>query len=66
MLGVQAMDSFKEGLRLDPKDPVCAQGLQNITSRIHDNDPERAQRAMEDPEIQVRRSAYANWAGAAR
>lgn len=52
------MDAYREGLKLSPDDEACKDGLERTIMRINEEssqeaDPERAARAMEDPEIQA-------------
>lgn len=57
----KAMDSYKAGLEIDPKNPACKQGLQKVTAQINygrhnmteEQKKEQAAHAMADPEIQA-------------
>lgn len=57
----KAMDSYKAGLALDPKNPSCKQGLQKVTAQINygrqsmteEQKKEQTAHAMADPEIQA-------------
>lgn len=51
----KALDSYKQGLKIEPENAACKQGLAKVTSAINagGNDQERAQRATADPEIQA-------------
>jgi stress-induced-phosphoprotein 1 len=53
----QALDSYGEGLKIDPNDQTCKEGMTKtqyaINSGAGGNDKERAARGMADPEVQA-------------
>lgn len=55
----KAMDTFKTALELDPANAEAEKGIRDTVSKINssqsskEDDPERAARAMQDPEIQA-------------
>ena len=56
----KAMESFRKGLEIDPKNQACIDGLRKVSAMINygsasmseDEKKERAEHAMADPEIQ--------------
>mmetsp|Transcript_19820 Transcript_19820/g.37017 ORF Transcript_19820/g.37017 Transcript_19820/m.37017 type:complete len:445 (-) Transcript_19820:1578-2912(-) len=57
----KAMDSYKQGLELEPDNPTCKEGLKKVTQQIsygratmtEEQKKEQAAHAMADPEIQA-------------
>lgn len=55
----KAIDSYQKGLALDPANAACKQGLDKTKRQVqvanygNEADPDRAARAMADPEIQM-------------
>jgi len=51
----KALESYKKGLAIDPKNAACRAGLAKVTQSINagGTDQERAAHAMADPEIQA-------------
>lgn len=55
----KAMDSYKAGLQIDPENSLCKEGMRTVMTKINsgmgasaEDDAERRQHAMADPEIQ--------------
>ena len=57
----KSMDSYKNGLAIDPENPTCKEGLRKVTQQINygrqnmteEQKKEQAAHAMADPEIQA-------------